>query len=484
MDNKKDIGELFKERLDSLESKPNDAIWDALEKKLKKDNRRTFPFWLKLTSLGVLAFLLGLTLYQINTSNTNTNTLNKIEKTNTLKTTESNINNNNEDNLLLKTDTLNNIIGNANLANDSLLTKENSTAQNNANATTQNSNLKSQRSNVTLTSQQRTLSKLNNSGLSSNSIAGSNTKEDSHPKTRASSRTNTSSNATSNGLSQKYDKTKTVLLGASSIISESVLDIFGLIALDDLKIKLDLIPFSNESDEKSETVAAKQNYSIETFGGPLLFSAPSNSSLDNQLNTNKKSGNVSFNYGAAIRFKLSKRTSIKIGIAKTDLVYVTESVASTNEDGSIISLNNILGLDLDFAALDSINNNNVLGGNAAVDLRQEYSYLEVPIEMDYRLVDKKINIDVFGGLSLLALTNNTIYAQSANSNKINIGKANNLNKLNLSLNTGTNFSTQLFENIDLNLRPTFKYYFKTVGKSNIKFNPFTFGINVGLSYSF
>jgi hypothetical protein len=256
-----------------------------------------------------------------------------------------------------------------------------------------------------------------------------------------------------------------------------------LVKLSNAKLRASLIPFGKDVKDKIASVETSNTYSIETFGGPLFLNA-NGSSLDNRLDENKKTSNVSFTYGVAINYNLSERSSLKFGVAKTELTHITQDVTSTNNDGSVIALNNILGLTLDFNALETLNTNNSLGAGNTISLRQELSYVEIPLEMSYKVISKKIGVGVFGGVSILTLNDHKVFIESSNGYSTFIGRANNLNKVNLSFNTGATFSTTLFNRTRLNLRPTVRYYFKTIEKTNLKFNPFSYGVSVGLSYSF
>jgi|GEM_PF-3383225 len=45
MEDKKDIGKAFREKLDSLDRMPSDALWDTISKDLDKKKKRQLPFW-------------------------------------------------------------------------------------------------------------------------------------------------------------------------------------------------------------------------------------------------------------------------------------------------------------------------------------------------------------------------------------------------------------------------------------------------------
>ena len=63
-----------------------------------------------------------------------------------------------------------------------------------------------------------------------------------------------------------------------------------------------------------------------------------------------------------------------------------------------------------------------------------------------------------------------------------LGEANNLNKVSFSANAGLKFDMNLTDNIKLNVEPNFRYLINPVNNIE-KYNPYTVGVNAGLSIS-
>lgn len=482
MDNKKDIGKLFKERLDNLESKPNDAIWGALEKELQKEKRRFLPLWARLSMLLLLVSIGSIALYNYATdaNGIDNNTNSTSTSVNSKDTTKNNINKDASTSTTLENinalDSINTTINNQQ-NNDSFLTSSQLKTQALTNTSKQNI-LKSTLKNKNTTSTFNT-----NNSSNKQSTVGTKTNSKSPKSYKKQSLVSTTTNLKSTKSSNTYRTLPTLNNSIEGTTSLTVFNSLGMVDLSNAKITTSLIPFGNDTKDKIASIETDNNYSIETFGGPLFLSA-NGSSLDNRLDENKKTTNVSFTYGAAINYNLSEKSSIRFGVANTELTHITENVTSTNTEGNVISLNNIVGLTIDFNALETLNATNLLGSETTISLRQELSYLEIPVEINYQVISKKIALDVFGGVSLLSLNDNRVFVESSNGYSTFIGRANNLNKVNLSFNTGATISTKLFNKTDLNIRPTVRYYFKTIGKRTLNFNPFSYGISLGLRYSF
>jgi hypothetical protein len=126
------------------------------------------------------------------------------------------------------------------------------------------------------------------------------------------------------------------------------------------------------------------------------------------------------------------------------------------------------------ASLDYINNT----------MRQSFSYLELPVFLRYKLVDKTLGLNLIGGLSYNLLVNNSVYTV-IDGNKYMIGTTEGLNMFSVSSSFGMGMEYKFSGNLSLNLEPTFRYYlntFNTVGGS--QFHPYSFGIFSGVSYKF
>jgi hypothetical protein len=79
MQDKKDIGQAFREKLDSLNRQPGDALWNSISRDLDKKKKRKFPFfWFSILSFSVLA-IVGLVYFASNFNGNNNSGLTKQE---------------------------------------------------------------------------------------------------------------------------------------------------------------------------------------------------------------------------------------------------------------------------------------------------------------------------------------------------------------------------------------------------------------------
>jgi hypothetical protein len=116
-------------------------------------------------------------------------------------------------------------------------------------------------------------------------------------------------------------------------------------------------------------------------------------------------------------------------------------------------------------------------------LRQNLSYIEMPLEMSYTLVDAKFGIELIGGMSTLFLNDNSI-SLVANGMEMNVGKANNLNNIHFSSNIGFGLKYRFLNNFNANFQPMFKYQINSFSENSSGFKPYFIGLYSGISFSF
>ncbi|MEM6864377.1 MAG: hypothetical protein AAF575_04310, partial [Bacteroidota bacterium] len=116
---------------------------------------------------------------------------------------------------------------------------------------------------------------------------------------------------------------------------------------------------------------------------------------------------------------------------------------------------------------------------------QQLGYIEVPLELNYALIDKKFGVDIIGGISSLFLVDNTILLESLDEALVTeVGEANNANSVNFSTNVGVGFNYEISPKVQLNLEPVFKYQLNTFSETAGPFRPFSVGVYSGVSFKF
>ena len=235
----------------------------------------------------------------------------------------------------------------------------------------------------------------------------------------------------------------------------------------------DISPFNSQEDE-AETPASEERkmekrLSITTKIAPLYFdNFGGGSTIDRQFAQHESAGEVSLSYGINVAYQVSEKVKIRSGISKVALNYNTGDI-SFNEAVSSASIEGTA----EFVTLSS-----PVRGR----LNQQLGFLEVPVEIEYALLKKKIGLNLIGGGSALFLGENRVYLDSPDFTT-DLGEAQNLNNV--------SFSTNIGIGMDYNFSPQFQFSVEPVLKLQLNtfrdvsgLNPYYFGIYSGFSYRF
>ena len=256
-------------------------------------------------------------------------------------------------------------------------------------------------------------------------------------------------------------------------------------------------------EEQEEEAVAEDNstrWSVGPMVAPVYFNTLSEGSpIHSNVVANSKSGNVNLSYGVAVSYQVSKKMSVRSGVHRVDYGYDTDEVRfSSSLSASTSTL--IDNIDYDTNSRTLVVESQAGRGaqqNAALDANevtalsparegrmvQNFGYLEVPVELHYRLLDRKLGINLIGGVSSLFLTGNSVTLVADNTST-SMGEANNLNEVNFSTNLGLGVFYRLSPKMQLNLEPMFKYQLNTFSQSAGNFQPFSLGVYSGLNFRF
>ena len=118
------------------------------------------------------------------------------------------------------------------------------------------------------------------------------------------------------------------------------------------------------------------------------------------------------------------------------------------------------------------------------DLQQNFEYIEIPVILRYKVVDRRAGVNLLGGLSTNFLVGSNVYFQE-NGNREQIGTTENLKPVNYSSVLGLGFQYSINPNLHFNMEPTFRYYLNSINSgSGPGSHPYSIGFFTGISYSF
>jgi hypothetical protein len=509
MSERKNINNLFQEKFENFEVTPDEIVWENIENKLKeKKKRRVIPFWWKLSGIAA-ALLIGLFVYnndskmplnidngivnqEKNNSEINGNSANKAsEKTNNTiesidvntkiskNTIDVNTNKNNAQDAIVSD---NNTKTNSKNENESVAFK---TTKNKVNASSIVKN-NSEEKIAFQSSKSKKTGKRKSSVISENNSSLA-VKSDFKEKTTLSENTNNEFN-TSVANNNSIDKNKSVL-NANIKTDETInkkIDSTKIASVEPNALE----ELLKEKESKQITEPKLNRWQVSSNVAPIYFSSISNGSpLDNSLKDNNKSYSVNNqSYGVGVNYALNKKIKIRTGFNVLNVDYNTNGIVyyqTQSVNGKLAHINpNMIGNSIIIENLSNVDRPfNKIEQKSEGSLNQKLGYFEMPLELTYKVLDKKFGIDFIGGMSTMILNKNEIYLQSSDLN-LKIGEANNLNAVHFSGNIGLGFKYGLFKHLDARIEPVFKYQINTFSNDSGNFKPYMFGVYSGINFTF
>lgn len=502
----KNLDRLFQEKFKDFEVKPPEDIWNGIEAELnKKETKRIIPIWWKYS--GVAALLVIGTLLYTNFSETNLNSNPKL-KTNTDSVVFENTeikNAQTDSNSLVNKETKSGTnqtntesispIANP-IRNNQTVTTVDSNKSKKGKSTTQNntiSSLKILDENESLQDHQQSKTKPKNEALVFNSEKTNNQKTELSNHNPNQSTTSETAVVVSESQSEiDLDKYKT----AEEINKIKEIDSTVVNAVADANVEpnaLEELLKEKEKEEKSEELKVNR-WQITSAVAPVYFNSTSNGSpIDSQFENNSKEYENSLTFGVGVQYALSNKVSIRSGLNQVSLGYNTNDIVyhatlgksdmntintSSNVASIIVSNKN----DNSTGTFQEIGSSSINTANEGV-LNQQIAYLEMPLEVSYKLLDRKFGIQFIGGISTLFLTDNQVMVKSPGF-EFDLGEANNLNQVHFSSNVGLGFNYTFWKSFQANFEPMFKYQLNTFSSDAGNFKPYYIGLYSGISYRF
>ena len=502
MNDKKHIDRLFQEKFKNFEATPDDAVWENIHNALHKDERkrRVTPLWWKfagVAALLALLFTVGSTIFE--TNNGEFTPENQMVGTKKAQDTSA----------PAATDAIENSTKIVTTAEDSVLSSENPAS--NQTAPTNNPHTKTATQIVGKTPIRETsnapLSR-KNEAYKANNISDT-TRNDAIVKNTP----NLPQSKSKDAIYKQDYKAKAAMVNAKSDSSKiAQIPLQNLEEVQDLELLTEPkehIALNNDDDSIEEAIAEanaineedpeteSNRWNITPTVAPVYFNTlGKGSSIDGQFVNNSKSGEVNMSYGINGSYAISDKIKVRTGINKVNLGYSTNGVMAYNQLNSFgtaaktnqlqnINFKNREGSD-SFLSTSNLSNTSApqaLVSNTEGALEQQFGYIEIPLEMEYHVIDRKFGFNIIGGFSTLFLNNNEVFSVLENQRAL-IGEANNINSTSYSANFGLGFNYNVSSMLKLNLEPMFKYQINTFTNTSGDFRPYYIGVYSGFSFKF
>lgn len=531
MSDKKHIDRLFQESFKDFEATPSDAVWENIEAQLnqKKKKRRVIPIWWRYA--GVAALLLLLLTVGINYFNNDDST-----QTNQIVDTE----NSNPSEQNDESNDFNELNKSEEVITDNNTSKDNSTQGNGAIA---NTNPNNNRVEESIQSGQDIVSDKVNLSKESTIAKTSSSQNENESKGSNINSTSNKKSTNFNASIKPESKTAVASLNKEENLEKSTQNKQGELLIDKNKAK-DLLNSNQENNngiaqnnvlekdggnetsfnnnEKEDNLITiddainntkdiieeeKLNrWSIAPNAAPVYFNTlGEGSSLDPQFNSNSKTGELNMSYGISASYAVTKKLSIRSGVNKVNLGYNTNnaivfqsvglSKSSALQNVNISGGGNSSSSDA-LTSNGSIENLSIISGEGLTakdspesfstntSINQALGYIEVPLEIQYNVLDKKFGVNLVGGFSSFFLSDNKIFSEAEGGTRTFLGEATNINKVSYSANFGLGLNYQVSKKINLNFEPMFKYQINTFNNTSGDFKPFFIGVYTGFAIKF
>lgn len=540
MSKKKNIDRIFKEKFKDFEAAPPAGLWDSIEDRLDQPLQKPksiLPLWLKYVGIaaGIALLFSVYSIWNRDQVATKNNQVVEIENDNNYKSQNTEINkgteivddNNSNSEVIIngrdivdvKNDLDENAITLTQQENkDRDKTNSNYNHNNKAsNSTSIKNSIKTNRLDVNKVSnsslnKDRTTLALNEklagqqNSINKNGLPLGNKNLNESNESLTDNRSNSAiSSASNNDTSDQNSVTRKPYSNTTVEIIDPVRgqeSLTGTAQMDNDSINLnqpslEAVAQQELQDDKEEiNVPFQKSWTATSMIAPVFSSTASGSSIGEEFVDNDKVGGVNLSYGVAVGYEVSPRLSIRTGVHRMDMSYTTQDVVYKQpfdpgvqllsignfNPTSVFDAGSVASTDIGSSFSQEFLSDNTFSGFQG-EISQRLGYLEVPLEVRYKLIDSKFSLNVIGGMSALFLTDNNI-AITDNNTKLDLGSDNNFNDFNQSANFGLGLDYAFTKQLGFSIEPVFKYQLSPLRDNIAGFRPYNIGVYSGITYRF
>lgn len=294
-----------------------------------------------------------------------------------------------------------------------------------------------------------------------------------------------SNQTSSETVSHAYNKEKNInvdfLNYESASIVQNTLDFETSMLLFDRQHLLKKSKEKNSSEIKNPWIVNPQI-------APIYASSLNGSNTLNQKYA-AHTNDINMSYGVKLAYQITPKLSVRTGVNQVNMNYKTEDIvqtynmpsySKTNLQNTVASQQKyVTSYDAKRANYEEYSSGNGTSGY----LNQDMGFIEIPVEVEYKLIDKKIGFHIMAGTSTLLLNQNQVSFHSETFNNY-VGKTANINKTSFSANIGFGVDYNFSEKWSLNLEPNFKYQINTFEVETTNVQPYYFGLFSGVKFRF
>lgn len=212
-----------------------------------------------------------------------------------------------------------------------------------------------------------------------------------------------------------------------------------------------------------------------------------------------------FSYSGGVNFgiRFSERLTVRSGVYYSQLGQTLSKIVLGSDDFAragedvVVKLNNSLG-EVQVKSRKLIkakppeNIQNIVDGSKLrkfsytldASVIQRFEYLRIPLLLEYKVVDKRMDVNVVGGLHSNFLVNEGVYLKDDAGAAQQIGNTSNINRFNYSGSFALGLEYALANHVNMYFEPTVDYFLNPINQNVTKTYPYSFAVYTGLSISF
>lgn len=267
---------------------------------------------------------------------------------------------------------------------------------------------------------------------------------------------------------------------------------------DPIKVEMPEISVTSNNEliafEQANTTTSENAWKIGGQFSPLYSFRSTEQSSDVKLPGTEYYNTIenpmmTYSGGISVEFSSQSRWSIQSGILYSQVGQVSSEFIAVTDMNSPYTVSTSVGEIQPNIALKPDLPPGISappGGPifSEEDLIQQFEYIEIPFIARYKVIDRKIDFNVMGGLSTNFLVANDVYLNSVDKSN-RVGKTDGVNAINYSSTIGLGAEYEINKNMSVQLEPAFRYSLTPINSDqNVKVYPYSFAIFTGIFYSF
>ena len=217
---------------------------------------------------------------------------------------------------------------------------------------------------------------------------------------------------------------------------------------------------------------------------------------------------LAYSGGVSVAYKVFKRLSIQTGVFYSQVGQSINNVTPVSNMYAAVSSNNsytknfvrtssgsvavVSNLKSDvnstyssyFNPESQANSISNTSSSTKYQLIERVDYLEIPLMLRYKIIDRKFSFQVLSGMSANVLLETNVFIDNG-SEMLKSGTILMARPVNYSSTFGLGFEYQILKNLSVGLEPVFKYYLQSyTTSSQIGSNPYAFGVFTNALFHF